>query len=104
MSRIVTAVNIIISQTIKYGVTTIDNLCSDLLNWSTLYLAGRMHKPLRIIKDDARVRLTQQVNLTSAARAALLTMATAAAVTREQQHGRWRRWQQQGAVQGQQLR
>lgn len=33
-----------------------------------------MHKPLRIIKDDARVRLTQQVNLTSAARAALLTL------------------------------
>lgn len=60
--------------TIKYGVTTVDNLCSDLLNWQTLYLAGRMHKPLRIIKDDARVRLTQQVNLTSAVRAALLTL------------------------------
>lgn len=59
---------------IKYGVTSIDNLCNDLLNWRTLYLAGRMHKPLRIIKDDARVRLTQQVNLTSAVRAALLTL------------------------------
>ncbi|KAF8743759.1 hypothetical protein AX14_000726 [Amanita brunnescens Koide BX004] len=59
---------------IKYGVTTIDNLCADLLNWRTLYLAGRMHKPLRVIKDDARVRLTQQVNLTSAVRAALLTL------------------------------
>lgn len=33
-----------------------------------------MHKPLRIIKDDARVRLTQQVNLTSAIRTALLTL------------------------------
>jgi len=60
--------------TIKYGVTTVDNLCSDLLNWRTLYLAGRMHKPIRIIKDDARVRLTQQVNLTSAVRTALLTL------------------------------
>ncbi|KAJ7672723.1 Mmp37-domain-containing protein [Mycena rosella] len=60
--------------TIKYGVTTVDTLCSDLLNWRSLYLAGRMHKPLRIIKDDARVRLTQQVNLTSAVRAALLTL------------------------------
>ncbi|KAL6304344.1 Mmp37-domain-containing protein [Sparassis latifolia] len=60
--------------TIKYGVTTVDNLCSDLLNWKTLYLAGRMHKPIRIIKDDARVRLTQQVNLTSAVRTALLTL------------------------------
>ncbi|KAJ7288320.1 mitochondrial matrix Mmp37-domain-containing protein [Mycena rebaudengoi] len=34
--------------TIKYGVTTVDTLCSDLLNWRSLYLAGRMHKPLRI--------------------------------------------------------
>jgi len=33
-----------------------------------------MHKPLRIIKDDARVRLTQQVNLAFALRAALLTL------------------------------
>lgn len=62
------------TKTIKYGVTTVDNLCSDLLNWNTLYLAGRMHKPIRIIKDDARVRLTQQVNLTSAIRTALLTL------------------------------
>lgn len=54
--------------------TTIDNLCSDLLNWNTLYLAGRMHKPIRIIKDDPRVRLAQQVNLTSAIRTALLTL------------------------------
>ncbi|EIW59461.1 Mmp37-domain-containing protein [Trametes versicolor FP-101664 SS1] len=60
--------------TIKYGVTTVDNLCSDLLNWKSLYLSGRMHKPIRIIKDDARVRLTQQVNLTSAVRTALLTL------------------------------
>lgn len=60
--------------TIKYGVTTVDNLCSDLLNWRSLYLAGRMHKPLRIIKDDARVRLTQQVNLVSAIRTALLSL------------------------------
>ena len=33
-----------------------------------------MHKPIRIIKDDPRVRLAQQVNLTSAIRAALLTL------------------------------
>lgn len=62
------------SQNIKYGVISIDNLCTDLLTWNSLYIAGRMHKPLRIIKDDARVRLTQQVNLTSAIRTALLTL------------------------------
>jgi translocator assembly and maintenance protein 41 len=33
-----------------------------------------MHKPIRIITDDARVRLTQQVNLTSAVRTALATL------------------------------
>lgn len=60
--------------TIKYGVTTVDALCTDLLHWDNLYLAGRMHKPVRIIRDDARVRLNQQVNLVSAARAALLTL------------------------------
>lgn len=54
--------------------TDVDTLCADLLNWRTLYLAGRMHKPLRIIKDDARVRLTQQVNLASALRTALLML------------------------------
>lgn len=63
-----------IYKSIKYGVTTVDNLCSDLLSWNTLYLSGRMHKPIRIIKDDARVRLTQQVNLVSALRVALLTL------------------------------
>ena len=63
--------DVLTTQTIKYGVTSVDNLCSDLLDWNTLYLAGRMHKPLRIIKDDARVRLTQQVNLVSAVRVAL---------------------------------
>ena len=72
--RVTPPADISLSQMIKYGITTVDNLCSDLLNWRTLYLAGRMHKPLRIIKDDARVRLTQQVNLTSAIRAALLTL------------------------------
>lgn len=60
--------------TIKYGVTTVDTLTSDLLTWKTLYLSGRMHKPIRIIKDDPRIRLTQQVNLAHALRTALLVL------------------------------
>ncbi|KAJ2956262.1 hypothetical protein NQZ79_g7856 [Umbelopsis isabellina] len=59
---------------IKYGVVSIDKLCKDLLDWDTLYLAGRMHKPVKILRDDARVRLANQVNLTEALRVALLTL------------------------------
>ncbi|CAG8524559.1 26833_t:CDS:2 [Gigaspora margarita] len=46
----------------------------DLLDWETLYIAGRMHKPIKILQDDARVRLSQQVNLASALRTALLML------------------------------
>ncbi|KAG9006507.1 Mitochondrial translocator assembly and maintenance protein 41 [Tulasnella sp. JGI-2019a] len=60
--------------TIKYGVISVETLTSDLLTWKTLYSAGRMHKPVRIIKDDPRIRLTQQVNLASALRTALLML------------------------------
>lgn len=59
---------------IKYGVVSIDTLCNDLLDWNTLYLSGRMHKPTHIIRDDPRVRLAQQVNLASALRTALLLL------------------------------
>ncbi|ORY95948.1 mitochondrial matrix Mmp37 [Syncephalastrum racemosum] len=59
---------------IKYGVVSIDRLCKDLIDWETLYLAGRMHKPVKILRDDARVRLANQVNLTEAVRVALLTL------------------------------
>ena len=44
-----------------------------LLGSRSLYLAGRKHKPRRIIKDDTCMWLTQQVDLTSAIRAALFT-------------------------------
>ncbi|KAI9468968.1 MAG: mitochondrial matrix Mmp37 [Benjaminiella poitrasii] len=59
---------------IKYGVVSIDRLCKDLIDWETLYLAGRMHKPVKILRDDARVRLANQVNLTEAVRVALLSL------------------------------
>ncbi|KAG0749798.1 hypothetical protein G6F26_006461 [Rhizopus arrhizus] len=59
---------------IKYGVISIDKLCKDLIDWETLYVAGRMHKPVKILRDDSRVRLANQVNLTEAVRVALLTL------------------------------
>ncbi|GAA98443.1 uncharacterized protein L969DRAFT_87051 [Mixia osmundae IAM 14324] len=59
---------------IKYGVISMDKLTQDLLDWQTMYLAGRMQKPIAVIKDDARVRLANQVNLASTIRTALLLL------------------------------
>lgn len=59
---------------IKYGVVNLDTLCTDLSEWNTLYLAGRLHKPVKILRDDPRVRLANQVNLLSALRTALLLL------------------------------
>ncbi|PSR80960.1 mitochondrial matrix Mmp37-domain-containing protein [Coniella lustricola] len=59
---------------IKYGVVNIDTLCRDLTDWDTLYLAGRLHKPVKILRDDARVRFANQKNLISALRTALLLL------------------------------
>jgi translocator assembly and maintenance protein 41 len=59
---------------IKYGVVNLDTLCDDLSEWRTLYIAGRLQKPVKILRDDARVRLANQVNLISALRTALLLL------------------------------
>ncbi|KAI5303392.1 histidinol-phosphate transaminase [Ascosphaera pollenicola] len=59
---------------IKYGVVNIDTLCNDLSNWETLYLAGRLQKPVKILRDHPKVRLANQMNLLSAVRVALLLL------------------------------
>lgn len=59
---------------IKYGVTSIDNLVSDLSSWESLYLAGRLQKPVKILRDHPQVRLANQRNLIAALRTALLLL------------------------------
>ncbi|KAH8911578.1 mitochondrial matrix Mmp37 [Coniochaeta sp. PMI_546] len=59
---------------VKYGVVNLDTLERDLREWDTLYLAGRLHKPVKILRDDARIRLANQINLLSALRTALLLL------------------------------
>ncbi|CEI68286.1 hypothetical protein FVEN_g5544 [Fusarium venenatum] len=59
---------------IKYGVTSIDNLVHDLSSWDSLYLAGRLQKPVKILRDHPRVRLANQHNLIAALRTALLLL------------------------------
>ena len=34
---------------IKYGVVSIQDLCHDLHHWNTLYISGRLHKPVRAL-------------------------------------------------------
>jgi len=59
---------------IKYGVVNMDTIARDLSTWDTLYLAGRLQKPVKILRDDARVRYANQINLISAVRTALLML------------------------------
>lgn len=59
---------------IKYGVTSIDNLVNDLTTWDSLYLAGRLQKPVKILRDHPQVRLANQHNLIAAVRTALLLL------------------------------
>lgn len=60
--------------TIKYGVVNLDTIYRDLSDWDTLYIAGRLQKPVKILRDDPRIRLANQLNLISALRTALLML------------------------------
>lgn len=61
---------------IKYGVIGTDRLVSDLINWDTLYVSGRLHKPVKIIKKPHSSKLIQalQMNLMSAVHSSLLLL------------------------------
>ncbi|KAK4448487.1 mitochondrial matrix Mmp37-domain-containing protein [Podospora aff. communis PSN243] len=59
---------------IKYGVVQLSTLEKDLAEWQTLYLAGRLQKPVKILRDDPKIRLANQINLLSALRTALLLL------------------------------
>lgn len=59
---------------LKYGVTSVDNLIDDLTNWSTMYLSGRMQKPLAIVRNTPQISLLEQFNLVSALKLAVLML------------------------------
>ncbi|KAF2261938.1 mitochondrial import protein-like protein mmp37 [Lojkania enalia] len=59
---------------IKYAVVSFDTLHRDLSNWDTLYLAGRLHKPVKILFEEPNIRVANQRNLLSAVRCALLLL------------------------------
>jgi len=45
----------------KYGVVSIKELINNLNNWENLVLAGRMHKPIRILKNSS-VLYSEKIN------------------------------------------
>lgn len=59
---------------VKYGVVSTERLLDDLVNWRTLYLAGRMHKPVQILRGNDAVDEAQRKNLTSAMSLALMML------------------------------
>jgi translocator assembly and maintenance protein 41 len=66
------------SLSIKYGVIKTDHLIRDLLDWTDLYVAGRLHKPVEFIVNtcdrNERLRSALRFNKESAIRAALLQL------------------------------
>ena len=59
---------------IKYGVATKAALLADLTHWQTLYLAGRLHKPVKLLECGPDLAVPLAANLVSALRAALLLL------------------------------
>jgi translocator assembly and maintenance protein 41 len=61
-------------QLIKYGVVRLEALQADLLHWTSLYCAGRLHKPVATLAQHPGLAAAQQHNLLSALRVALLLL------------------------------
>ncbi|XP_049327560.1 phosphatidate cytidylyltransferase, mitochondrial isoform X2 [Astyanax mexicanus] len=61
---------------IKYGVISTDVLIDDLLHWKTMYIAGRLHKPVRILlqSENGKLRAALVANLKSAINASFLML------------------------------
>ncbi|CCF59751.1 hypothetical protein KAFR_0H03410 [Kazachstania africana CBS 2517] len=53
---------------VKYGIVSVQNLINDLKDWRWFYLAGRLQKPVKILKcNDNRIINYNQLNLKYAA-------------------------------------
>ena len=59
---------------IKYGVVGADVLPRDLRAWDTLYIAGRLHKPVLHLTRDAELAAAAEANLAAALAAGLLLL------------------------------
>ncbi|XP_013422051.1 phosphatidate cytidylyltransferase, mitochondrial [Lingula anatina] len=61
---------------IKYGVISTRRLTADLLDWDTLYVGGRLHKPVMILKEPSgeNLKAALHTNLASAVHTALIIL------------------------------
>jgi translocator assembly and maintenance protein 41 len=64
---------------IKYGVISRSNLIADLLDWESLYIAGRLQKPVRVLSKatktvDQELHLGLRMNLKNALHTAFLLL------------------------------
>lgn len=62
------------SRQMKYGVISKAALLKDLTTWTWLYVAGRLHKPVHILKGNKEIQEAITTNYLSAVKAALLLM------------------------------
>lgn len=58
----------------KYGVISKKQVMRDLTTWNTLYIAGRLHKPVNIIQSNADIEDALAGNRNQALRTALLML------------------------------
>ena len=61
-------------QDIKYGVISMSALLRDLWTWDSLFMAGRLHKPVHVLADDPLLDKAMRANSDSALAAALLLL------------------------------
>ncbi|XP_038998374.1 phosphatidate cytidylyltransferase, mitochondrial-like isoform X2 [Hibiscus syriacus] len=59
---------------LKYGVVRMNDLIQDILNWESLYLSGRLQKPVNMLVDKLDIENVNSVNLRAAVSAALLLL------------------------------
>uniref|UniRef100_A0A8C9Y9F3 Phosphatidate cytidylyltransferase, mitochondrial n=1 Tax=Sander lucioperca TaxID=283035 RepID=A0A8C9Y9F3_SANLU len=61
---------------IKYGVISTESLIDDLSHWKTMYVAGRLHKPVKMMvqNENGKLRAALVANLKSAVIASFLML------------------------------